>query len=140
LVGDGPHLLVAGTTGSGKSELLQALVLGLAARRSPRDLALALVDFKGGASFGPCSALPHVVGQVTDLDAGLAGRALAGLRAELHRRERLLADRGAADLAALAGHPDAPPRLVVVIDEFRALADDLPEFLPGLLRVAAQGR
>ncbi|WP_344245078.1 FtsK/SpoIIIE domain-containing protein [Isoptericola hypogeus] len=140
LVGDGPHLLVAGTTGSGKSELLQALVLGLASRRSPRDLALALVDFKGGASFGPCSALPHVVGQVTDLDAGLAGRALAGLRAELHRRERLLADRGAADLAALAGHPDAPPRLVVVIDEFRALADDLPEFLPGLLRVAAQGR
>ncbi|SKC36376.1 FtsK/SpoIIIE domain-containing protein [Krasilnikoviella flava] len=141
LVADGPHLLVAGTTGAGKSELLQSLVLGLAGRRSPRDLALALVDFKGGASFGVCGRLPHVVGQVTDLDPGLAGRALAGLRAELHRRERVLAAHGAADLAALPpGLPDAPPRLVVVVDEFRALADDLPDFLPGLLRVAAQGR
>ncbi|MEU2200986.1 FtsK/SpoIIIE domain-containing protein [Isoptericola sp. NPDC019482] len=141
LVADGPHLLVAGTTGSGKSELLQSLVLGLAARRSPRDLALALVDFKGGASFGACGRLPHVVGQVTDLDPGLAGRALTGLRAELRRREHLLARHGAADVAALPpGVPDAPPRLVVVVDEFRALADDLPDFLPGLLRVAAQGR
>ncbi|MFE5307709.1 FtsK/SpoIIIE domain-containing protein [Isoptericola sp. NPDC056605] len=141
LVADGPHLLVAGTTGAGKSELLQSLVLGLAARRSPRDVALALVDFKGGASFGACGRLPHVVGQVTDLDPGLAGRALAGLRAELRRRERVLARHGVADLAALPpGLPDAPPRLVVVVDEFRALADDLPDFLPGLLRVAAQGR
>ena len=138
LVADGPHLLVAGTTGSGKSELLQSLVLGLALSRSPADLALALVDFKGGASFGRCADLPHVVGQVTDLEPGLAGRALAGLRAELHRRERVLAERRAASL------DDAPPgtlpRLVVVIDEFRALADDLPDFLPGLLRIAAQGR
>lgn len=141
LVADGPHLLVAGTTGSGKSELLQSLVLGLTARRSPRDVALALVDFKGGASFGACGRLPHVVGQVTDLDPGLAGRALAGLRAELRRREHVLARHGAADLADLPpGVPDAPPRLVVVVDEFRALADDLPDFLPGLLRVAAQGR
>ncbi|MFC7878571.1 FtsK/SpoIIIE domain-containing protein [Isoptericola sp. NPDC057391] len=141
LVADGPHLLVAGTTGAGKSELLQSLVLGLATRRSPRDVALALVDFKGGASFGACGRLPHVVGQVTDLDPGLAGRALAGLRAELRRREHVLARHGAADLAALPpGSPDAPPRLVVVVDEFRALADDLPDFLPGLLRVAAQGR
>ncbi|WP_407316846.1 FtsK/SpoIIIE domain-containing protein [Isoptericola halotolerans] len=138
LVADGPHLLVAGTTGAGKSELLQSLVLGLALTRSPADLALALVDFKGGASFGPCADLPHVVGQVTDLEPGLAGRALAGLRAELHRRERVLAEHRVASL------DDAPPgtlpRLVVVIDEFRALADDLPDFLPGLLRVAAQGR
>ncbi|WP_278235179.1 FtsK/SpoIIIE domain-containing protein [Isoptericola sp. AK164] len=135
---DGPHLLVAGTTGAGKSELLQSLVLGLAATRSPADLAVTLVDFKGGASFGRCAELPHVVGQVTDLEAGLAGRALVGLRAELHRRERVLADHGVA-----ASH-DLPrgalPRLLVVIDEFRALADDLPDFLPGLLRIAAQGR
>ncbi len=138
LVADGPHLLVAGTTGAGKSELLQTLVLGLALRRSPADLALALVDFKGGASFGACARLPHVVGQVTDLEPGLAGRALAGLRAELHRRERVLAAHGVADAAHLPA--GVLPRLVVVIDEFRALADDLPEFLPGLLRVAAQGR
>ncbi|MFP3714863.1 FtsK/SpoIIIE domain-containing protein [Puerhibacterium sp. TATVAM-FAB25] len=138
LVGDGPHLLVAGTTGSGKSELLQSLVLGLALGRSPQDLALVLVDFKGGASFGACARLPHVVGQVTDLDAGLAGRALAGLRAELRTREHLLARHGVADVAALPA--GTLPRLVVVLDEFRALADDVPELLPGLLRVAAQGR
>ncbi|WP_418276144.1 FtsK/SpoIIIE domain-containing protein [Isoptericola jiangsuensis] len=138
LVADGPHLLVAGTTGSGKSELLQSLVLGLALTRSPADLALVLVDFKGGASFGRCADLPHVVGQVTDLEPGLAARALSGLRAELRRREQVLAARRA------ASWQDAPrgtlPRLVVVMDEFRALADELPEFLPGLLRVAAQGR
>lgn len=138
LVRDGPHLLVAGTTGSGKSELLQTLVLGLALTRSPADLALVLVDFKGGASLGACPGLPHVVGQVTDLEPGLAARALAGLRAELRRRERVLAAHGVPDVAALP--PGVLPRLVVVIDEFRALADDLPEFLPALLRVAAQGR
>ncbi|MFD6141041.1 FtsK/SpoIIIE domain-containing protein [Promicromonospora sp. NPDC060271] len=138
LVRDGPHLLVAGTTGSGKSELLQALVLGLALTRSPADLALVLVDFKGGASLGACQGLPHVVGQVTDLEPGLAARALSGLRAELRRRERVLQAHGVPDVAALP--PGVLPRLVVVIDEFRALADDLPEFLPALLRVAAQGR
>jgi S-DNA-T family DNA segregation ATPase FtsK/SpoIIIE len=138
LLRDGPHLLVAGTTGSGKSELLQTLVLGLALTRSPADLALVLVDFKGGASLGACPGLPHVVGQVTDLEPGLAGRALAGLRAELRRREQVLAAHAVPDVDLLP--PGTLPRLVVVIDEFRALADDLPEFLPGLLRVAAQGR
>lgn len=138
LVRDGPHLLVAGTTGSGKSELLQTLVLGLALTRSPAELALVLVDFKGGASLGVCGRLPHVVGQVTDLEPGLAARALTGLRAELRRRERVLAAHGVADVAGLA--PGTLPRLVVVIDEFRALADDLPAFLPGVLRIAAQGR
>lgn len=139
LVRDGPHVLVAGTTGAGKSELLQTLVAGLALGRSPQELSFALVDFKGGASFGVCGRLPHVVGTVTDLDPGLAGRALAGLRAELHRRERVLAAEGVASVDDLpAGR--RLPRLVVVVDEFRALADDLPDLLPGLLRVAAQGR
>jgi len=145
LVRDGPHALVAGTTGAGKSALLRTLVMSLALAHPPERLAIALIDYKGGASFGPCAELPHVVGQVTDLDGRLALRALAGLRAELRRREHTLAAAGCADLAALwaataPGSPTPPPRLLVVVDEFRALADEAPDFIPGLLRLAAQGR
>ena len=146
LLAEGPHALVAGTTGAGKSELLQSLVLSLALRHPPTELAVVLVDYKGGASFGPCKDLPHVVGQVTDLDPVAAARALDGLRAELRRREHLLAAAGATDLESLratAAGPTggvAPPRLLVVVDEFRALTEDLADFVPGLVRLAAQGR
>ena len=139
---DGPHALIAGTTGSGKSELLQSIVAGLAATRSPADLAFVLIDYKGGATFGACSRLPHVSGVVTDLDARLAERALRSLTAELRRRERLLAAAGAKDIAAYrqrrAG--DAMPSLVLLVDEFAALAHELPQFLSGLVAVAARGR
>ena len=148
LLAEGPHMLVAGTTGAGKSELLQSTVLSLALRHPPTELAVVLVDYKGGASFGRCRELPHVVGEVTDLDQVEAARALDGVRAELHRRERIFAEAGVGDLEALrslpADHPLAgrrpPPRLVVVVDEFRALTEDLPDFVPGLVRVASQGR
>lgn len=151
LVRDGPHALIAGTTGSGKSELLQTIILGLALSYSPDDLAIALVDYKGGASFGACADLPHVVGQVTDLDPGAASRALAGLQAELRRRERLVAAAGVTSLRAFheqttadrradGGAGEPVPRLLVVVDEFRAMADDQPDFIPGLVRIAAQGR
>ncbi|NTW40264.1 MAG: FHA domain-containing protein, partial [Cellulomonadaceae bacterium] len=142
LVTEGPHLLVAGTTGAGKSELLQSLVLALALRHPPSELAVVLIDFKGGASLGRCRDLPHVVGEVTDLDPVEAGRALDGLRAELRRRERLLAAAGVPDVDALrALHPEqAPPRLLVVVDELRALVEDLPDVLPSLVRLSAQGR
>jgi S-DNA-T family DNA segregation ATPase FtsK/SpoIIIE len=138
LVADGPHALVAGTTGSGKSELLTTLVLGLALTHPPDRLAVLLVDFKGGTGLPALAGLPHVVGRLSDLDAAGARRTLRGLFAELRRRERVLADRGASDVRELAA--DTPPRLVVVIDEFRVLADELPELLPGLARIAAQGR
>ena len=145
LLADGPHALVAGTTGSGKSELLQSLVLGLALRHPPTELAIVLVDYKGGAGLGRCSGLPHVVGQVTDLDPAQAGRALEGLRSELHRREAVLAAAGVADVEDLRGPAAAPgtrplPRLLVVVDEFRAMTEDLPDFVPALVRLAAQGR
>jgi S-DNA-T family DNA segregation ATPase FtsK/SpoIIIE len=144
---DGPHALVAGTTGSGKSELLQSLVAGLAAANRPEDLALLLVDFKGGAAFGSCRRLPHTVGVVTDLDTASTGRALTSLEAELRRRERLFADLGVADLdcyaAAAARTTDArprPPRLVIVVDEFATLVEELPDFVGGLVGIAQRGR
>lgn len=144
LVRDGPHALIGGTTGAGKSELLASLVAGLGALNRPDELAFVLVDYKGGAAFGECVDLPHVVGLVTDLDASLTERALVSLGAELRRRERVLAEHGAPDFTAY--HRDRPcgagelPRLVVVVDELRVLADELPDFVTGLVRVAAQGR
>ncbi|HEY6798392.1 MAG TPA: FtsK/SpoIIIE domain-containing protein [Kineosporiaceae bacterium] len=141
---DGPHALIAGTTGAGKSELLTTLVIALAAMHPPDRLQLLLVDYKGGTAFAPLARLPHVTGVITDLDAALAARALASLRAELRRREALLRTAGAADVDGYdTGRPagDAPlTRLVIVVDEFRVLADELPELLSGLVRVAAVGR
>ncbi len=142
LEADGPHVLVGGTTGSGKSEFLRTLVTGLALGSPPADLTVLLVDFKGGAAFGPCASLPHVVGLVTDLDDHLVGRVLRSLTAEVRRRERLLAEVGAGDLADYRSRPGLQPlpRLVVVVDELRTLVDELPDFVRGLVRLAAQGR
>lgn len=142
MAADGPHALLAGTTGSGKSELLRSLVVGLAANLPPDELNIVLIDFKGGAAFDACARLPHTVALVTDLDEHLAGRVLRCLRAELTYRERLLRDAGVSDLA---GHQRlaevAPlPRLLLVIDEFALLAAELPEFLPALVDIAQRGR
>ncbi len=144
LVRDGPHALVAGTTGAGKSELLVSLVAALAVGNQPDELTFVLIDYKGGAAFGSCRALPHVVGMVTDLDHQLTERALVSLDAELKRRERIFAERGVADLAAYqqvcrASDPKVA-RLVIVVDEFRSLAEELPAFVDGLVRVASLGR
>ncbi|MBE7187835.1 FtsK/SpoIIIE domain-containing protein, partial [Jatrophihabitans endophyticus] len=138
---DGPHVLVAGTTGSGKSELLRTMVLGLALLHPPDELTFVLVDFKGGAAFADCSALPHAVGSVTDLDPHLTRRALHSLEAELRRRERALAAAGVSDLRGYrAAGGSGLARLVIVVDEFAALADTLPDFLHGLVSVARRGR
>lgn len=141
LVRDGPHGLVAGTTGAGKSELLRTLIVSLAARVSPDHLSFVLIDFKGGSTFDACARLAHTVGVVTDLDEGLAERALVSLDAEIRRRERLLRGVGADDLAAYRQRTSEPlPRLVVVVDEFASLAKDLPEFLGSLVSIAQRGR
>ena len=138
----GPHALVGGTTGSGKSEFLQAWIFSLAANYAPDRITFLLVDYKGGAAFADCVDLPHTVGLVTDLNTHLVRRALTSFRAELRYREELLAEKGAKDLIALErrGDPDTPPTLVVVIDEFAALVSEIPEFVDGVIDVAQRGR
>lgn len=147
LASAGPHTLIGGTTGSGKSELLRTIVASLAAEHPPEDAAVVLVDYKGGSAFAGLERLPHIVGLVTDLDPALTERALQSLRAEIHRREELLARAGVSDIGGYRRRSRSPGsglphlhRLVIVVDEFRALADELPEFVTGLVHLAAVGR
>ena len=148
LASDGPHVLVAGTTGSGKSELLRTLVAALARTAGPDELTFLLIDFKGGRAFDRLAQLPHTVGALTDLSPALTTRTVRSLDAELRRRERVLRSSGSSDLDghrdAIARRPDVPleplARLVVVVDEFAALAREQPSVLDALVSVAQRGR
>ncbi len=138
---DGPHALVAGTSGAGKSELLQTLVAALALGNAPDALNVVLVDYKGGSAFAECRDLPHCIGMVTDLDGHLVNRALTALTAELRRREAILAEAGAKEIEdywRLTG--GRLPRLVIVVDEFASLVEEVPEFVTGVVDIGKRGR
>jgi DNA segregation ATPase FtsK/SpoIIIE, S-DNA-T family len=145
LVADGPHGLIAGTTGAGKSELLRSLLAALAAAHGPDRLNFVLIDYKGGSAFAQSADLPHTVGLVTDLDEQLGERALQSLEAELRYRERVLREHGTGDLIEhgrliAEGRAEPLPRLLVIIDEFATLAAELPEFIASLVGIAQRGR
>ncbi|MFE9573989.1 type VII secretion protein EccCa [Streptomyces sp. NPDC006692] len=148
-LGMGPHGLCVGATGSGKSELLRTLVLALVAGHPPEDLALVLVDYKGGATFAPFAELPHVAGVITNLEnqAGLVERVHTSLAGEVKRRQQVLKDAGnVADIghyAALrAERPELEPlpHLFVVIDEFGELLTAKPDFIDLFLSIGRIGR
>ncbi|MEU7420643.1 type VII secretion protein EccCb [Streptomyces antibioticus] len=149
-LGMGPHGLCVGATGSGKSELLRTLVLALAATHSPQDLALVLIDYKGGATFAPFAELPHVAGVITNLEnqAGLVERVHSSLAGEVKRRQQVLKDAGnIADIGQYAmlratTRPDLEPlpHLFVVIDEFGELITAKPDFIDLFLSIGRIGR
>jgi S-DNA-T family DNA segregation ATPase FtsK/SpoIIIE len=141
LVHDGPHTLIGGTSGAGKSELLQSMVAALAAHHPPTRLNFLFVDYKGGASAQVFERLPHTVGYVTNLGASLSLRALTSLRAELNRRMALM-EGHAKDLAEMLDRfpAEAPASLVIVVDEFATLVKEVPEFVAGIIDIAQRGR
>lgn len=142
LVADGPHVLIAGTTGSGKSELLLSVLVGLCAHHPPAEVSLVLLDFKGGASFSCLEPLPHTMSVETNHVPAASLRALDAISAELHRREKLFADHRVSDYPGFRrARPDAVlPRLVVAVDELRVLLDAHPEASDVFRRLAATGR
>lgn len=146
--GHGPHGLLVGATGSGKSELLRTIVLGLALRHPPQRLALALIDFKGGATFAGLDDVPHVVGLATNLgaDLSLVDRLAEALEAEVaERQQRLhdagrLPDLGSWDVRVVEQHGPPPPRLVLIVDELSELVAARPDIVPVLVALGRVGR
>ena len=142
----GPHWLLGGTTGAGKSQLLRSLVLSATLRYPPERLGLILVDFKGSAGLGPLAQLPHALSVLSNFDVSAVERALEFLRADIHRREVDLQALGVNSyrdyLASCQAAITTPryPELLIVVDEFRMLIDSMPDAMAELMRIATIGR
>jgi len=142
----GPHGLVAGTTGSGKSEILQTYILAMATLFHPYEVGFVIIDFKGGGMVNQFKELPHLLGAITNIDGKEINRSLKSIKAELQKRQRLFAD---ADVNHIdkyirkykAGEVSVPlPHLIIIVDEFAELKAEQPEFMKELISAARIGR
>ena len=142
----GPHGLVAGTTGSGKSEILQTYILSLAVNFSPNDVAFFLIDFKGGGMANLFSNLPHMAGYISNLSGNQIHRAMVSIKSENRRRQELFCECGVNHIDQYTrliknGEVSTPiPHLFIIIDEFAELKRSEPEFMGELISVAQVGR
>ena len=142
----GPHGLVAGTTGSGKSEILQSYILSMATLFHPYEVGFVIIDFKGGGMVNQFKNLPHLIGAITNIDGREINRSLLSIKAELRKRQALFAQYDVNHIDAYikkfkAGETKTPlPHLILIVDEFAELKMDQPEFMKELISAARIGR
>lgn len=142
----GPHGLVAGTTGSGKSETLQTYILSLAINYSPDDVGFFIIDYKGGGMANLFEGLPHLIGSISNLSGNQVKRAMISIKSENRRRQRIFTEHGVNNINLYTklyknGEALLPiPHLFIVIDEFAELKREEPEFMKELISVAQVGR
>lgn len=142
----GPHGLIAGTTGSGKSETLQTYILSLALNFSPDDVGFFIIDYKGGGMANLFDGLPHMLGQISNLSGNLVKRAMVSIKSEIRRRQRIFSDYGVNNInlyTKLYKNKEAGsaiPHMFIIIDEFAELKKEEPEFMRELISVAQVGR
>lgn len=146
--GQGPHGLVAGTTGAGKSQVLISYILSLSSTYSPDELTFAVIDFKGGDIVKQLPGLPHIVGSITNIEQNEIERSLRSINAEKNRR-MILFDRDHANVSNISEYiaayragrvKDPLPHLVIIVDEFAELKSQYPDFLQALISLARVGR
>lgn len=142
----GPHGLVAGTTGSGKSETLQTYILSLAINYSPDDVAFFIIDYKGGGMANLFDGMPHMAGSISNLSGNQVKRAMISIKSENRRRQRIFTENGVNNINAYTklykgGEATVPvPHLFIIIDEFAELKREEPDFMRELISVAQVGR
>ncbi len=142
----GPHGLVAGTTGSGKSEIMQSYILSMATLFHPYEVGFIIIDFKGGGMVNQFRDLPHLNGAITNIDDGEINRSLSSIKAELKKRQRLFAEYDVNHIDDYIrlfkqGEAKTPlPHLILIVDEFAELKSEQPEFMKELISAARIGR